>query len=221
MENLNIFVLVFVVSGGLLCVFAAQILWKQNLFKQLFVLVLCLICLGSGVLAILLGLGMLEYTVTPANQPLATLYMNRIAGNQFSVRVKDYKGDEYTQDIEGDYWQLDARLIRPSKSLPLEAGPLIRLEHLYVLNRLSHNTINIQRSVQTLHRADNKIDAWQWLKKIPWLNRLALFEISRTMKKPFENRAVYTISLNRMGLVADRIPLTENSTKNIQQTSHD
>lgn len=89
MENLNIFVLVFVVSGGVLCALAAQILWKQNLFKHKLVLILCLMFLGGGVLDILLDLDMLEYTAIRANKPLATLYLNQRAGNQFSVRIKD------------------------------------------------------------------------------------------------------------------------------------
>ena len=221
MENLNVFVLVFVVSGGVLCALAAQILWKKNLFKHMLVLILCLMLLGGGLLAILLGLDMLEYTAIPANKPLATLYLNRKTGNQFSVRIKDYKGDEYSQDLEGDYWQLDTRLIRLSKSLPLKAGPLIRLEHLYVLNRLSDNKVNVERSVETLHRAGNKIDAWQWLKKIPRLNRLASFEINRTMKKPLENRTVYIIRLSATGLIAEKIPLATNPTNNTKRIQLD
>ena len=214
MENLNIFVLVFVVSGGILCALAARILWKQNLIKQMLVLLPCLMFLGGGLLAILLGLGMLEYVVIPSKKPLATIYFNRKTGNQFNVRIKDYKGDEYSQDLEGDYWQLDARLIRLSKNLPLKAVPLIRLENFYVLKRLSDNTVDVQRSVETLHRAGNKINAWQWLKKVPRLNRLASFEINRTLKKPFENRTVYTISLSATGLVAKKIPLAAHSTNN-------
>ncbi len=214
MENLNIFVLVFVVSGGILCALAIQVLRKQNLFKHMLVLLPCLMILGGGFVAILLGLDMLEYTDVPSNKPLATIYFNRKTGDHFSVRVKDYKGDEYSQELEGDYWQLDARVIRLSKNLPLKAGPLIRLEHFCVLNRLPNNTVNVERSVGTLHRAANKIDAWQWLKKVPRLNRLVSFEISRTMKKPLENKAVYTISLSTRGLIAENIPLTANSTNN-------
>lgn len=210
MDNLNIFVLIFVVSGGVLCAWAAKILWKHNLFKHPLVLLLCLIFMGGGLLAILLGLGMIEYAAAPADKPLATLYFSRQTGKQFSVRIKDYKGDEYFQQLEGEYWQLDARLIRFGQSLPLKAGPLARLEHFYVLNRLSDNTVNIERSVATLHREGNKIDAWRWLKKIPKLNRLASFEMTRTMKKPLKHNTVYIVSLGARGLVAENVPLTTN-----------
>lgn len=217
MDNLNIFVLIFVVSGGILCALAAKILWQQNLFKHLLVLLLCLIFLGGGFLAILLGLGMLEYAAAPADKPLATLYFSRQTGNRFGVRIKDYKGGEYFQELEGEYWQLDARLIRFGQSLPLKAGPLVRLEHFYVLSRLSDNTVNVEQSVATPHREGNKIDAWRWLKKIPKLNRLASFEMSRTLKKPLKHNTVYTVSLGARGLVAENVPLLTNSTSNTKR----
>ena len=204
MENLNILTLVFIVSGGVLCVMAIRFLWKYEVFKYLPVLLLSLAFLTAGTVAIYSGLDLLEYNSIPVNKPVATVYFKRESGKRFRVHVKDYKGREYIRELEGNYWQLDSRVLSLDERLSFGLAPMFRLEYLYVLNRTSANAIRIERATEPLHPTGSKIDAGQWLKKTPWLNKLFSLHTTRTMKQPLDDLAVYTISLTKLGLVAEK-----------------
>ncbi len=205
MANLNIFVLVCMAIGAALCFLGLQILWKQRLFRHALTLLLCLSFLAAGGLTIVLGLGMLEYHTVSPNRSLATIHFKHRGGNRFSARIKDYQGGEYLQELEGDFWQLEARLIGPSKKLIPGAAPMLRFEGFYVVSRTASNTIKVERTVERLHRAGNNIDSWKWLKRLPKFDQLASLEVTRTMKKPLKDMAIYSISLARGGLVAEEI----------------
>jgi hypothetical protein len=208
MENLNILTLVFVVLGGIFCVIAVRILWKQKLFKYIPALLLSLTFLAVGTLAIWSGLDLLGYESIVVNKPVATVYFKRESGKRYRAHIKDYKGHEYIRELEGNYWQLDARILSLDSRLSFGMAPKFRLENFYVLNRTSNNTISVERTSQPLHPTESKIDAGQWLKKTLWLNKIFSLHTTRTMKQPLDDLAVYTISLTNLGLVAKKTSAT-------------
>ena len=211
MENLNTLTLIFIVSGGVLCVIALRLLWKHRVFKYLPVLLLSIVFLTGGTLAIYSGLDLLEYNSIPVDNPVATVYFKRESGKLFRVHVKDYKGREYIRELEGNYWQLDSRVLSLDERLSFGIAPMFRLEHLYVLNYTAANAIGVKRDTEPLHATGSKIDAGQWLKKTPWLNKVFSLHTTRTMKQPLDDLAVYTISLTKLGLVAEKASASTGS----------
>ncbi len=210
MENLNTLTLALVLSGGLLCFLALKLLWKRRIFNHLLILIVCLVLLCGGAFSILAGLNFLTYLPVPNNNPLAILYFKREYENRYNLRIKDYKGGDYAQTITGDYWQLEARVVSLDKRLPLNIEPVIRLEHLYVMERTSKNGTKFKSSSKALH-IGSTIDVGKLIERVPWLGRMISFRATRTLNTPLEDVTVYTITYTPLGLIAKRTSVSENS----------
>ena len=193
-----------------MCFVAVRMLWKYKVFNQLLVLLLCLVLLGGGGLAILSGLDMASYHYLPDGKPAAVVYFRREPDGKFSAHVKDHLGHEYIQKLTGDYWQLDARVLRLNKHMFSDIEPMIRLEYFYALNVTSGRGVSIERSAELLHTSSDLLDSWPFLKKIPWIDRFISLQITSTMKKPVVDKTVYVVNLTNLGLVAEKSRVADN-----------
>ena len=142
-----------------------------------------------------------SYAPLPEDKPLVTLSFQG-DGTRYRVNVLE-NGRERTVTLEGDLWQLDARVLQ-WKGL----AALIGLEPGYRLQRLSGRFLAIeqqalaQRPGVDLAKSLYGIDLWRWLR----LGQRDLFmfdpQAHRVTYLPMADDAVFSISMTPTGLLA-------------------
>lgn len=168
--------------------------WLRGTFGLAFVAL-------AGLIA-LLAYDVLSYRALPVDKPLATISFKADGG---AYRVNLLQGSEENSVLlEGDLWQLDARLLQ-WKGL----AQLIGLQPGYRLEKLSGRFLSIeqqnlaQRTRVDLAHSLYGVDLWRWLR----LNQRDLFifdpQAVRVTYLPIADNAVYTISLSPTGLLAE------------------
>lgn len=143
-----------------------------------------------------------SYNPQPDNKALATLSFKQ-DGDRYQVTITE-GGVERNVIVQGDLWQLDARLLR-WKGI----AELIGLEPGYRLETLSGRYLAIeqqsmaQHSQATLAKSLYGIDLWRWLRL--GKHDLLMFDPQalRVTYLPIANDAVYSISLTPTGLLAE------------------
>lgn len=142
-----------------------------------------------------------SYAPLPEDKPLVTLSFK---GDGSRYRVSVLEGNhERSVTLEGDLWQLDARLLR-WKGL----AALIGLDPGYRLEKLSGRFLSIeqqslaQHAAVTLAQSPYGVDLWRWLR----LGQHDLFmfdpQAQRVTYLPMADEAVFTISMTPTGLLA-------------------
>jgi hypothetical protein len=155
-------------------------------------------------LAALVGLvayDLYSYASLPEDKPLVTLSFQG-DGTRYRVNVLE-NGRERTVTLEGDLWQLDARVLH-WKGL----AALIGLEPGYRLQRLSGRFLAIEQQAQAqrvgvdLAKSPYGIDLWRWLR----LGQRDLFifdpQAHRVTYLPMADDAVFSVSMTPTGLLA-------------------
>jgi len=142
-----------------------------------------------------------SYTPLPQDKPLATLSF-QADGARYRVGILE-GGHERTVTLEGDLWQLDARVLQ-WKGL----AALIGLEPGYRLERLSGRFLAIEqqalapRAGVALAQSPSGVDLWRWLR----LGSHDLFmfdpQAFRVTYLPMADDAVFSVSLTPTGLLA-------------------
>ncbi|HWV08897.1 MULTISPECIES: hypothetical protein [unclassified Pseudomonas] len=142
-----------------------------------------------------------SYRTLPENKPLATLSF-KADGPYYRVSVLE-GSQERTVTLEGDLWQLDARLLQ-WKGL----AALIGLEPGYRLEKLSGRFLAIEQQSLAQHaqaelaESPYGVDLWRWLR----LGQHDLFmfdpQALRVTYLPIADDAVYSVSLTPTGLLA-------------------
>nr|WP_298140376.1 hypothetical protein [uncultured Pseudomonas sp.] len=143
-----------------------------------------------------------SYTPLPENRPLATLSFKG-NGTRYQVNVLE-GGHERTVTLEGDLWQLDARVLQ-WKGL----AALIGLEPGYRLERLSGRFLAIEEQALAQHtgvalaKSLYGIDLWRWLRL--GKHDLLMFDpqAQRVNYLPMADEAVFSVSLTPTGLLAE------------------
>lgn len=142
-----------------------------------------------------------SYTPLPAGKPLVTLSFEA-DGPRYRVNLLE-GGRERSVLLEGDLWQLDARLLQWQG-----LAALIGLQPGYRLEKLSGRFLAIEQQEQAqqaqveLARSPYGIDLWRWLR----LGQHDLFlfgaQARRVTYLPIADQAVYSVSLTPTGLLA-------------------
>jgi hypothetical protein len=168
--------------------------WLRGTFGLAFVAL-------AGLIA-LLAYDVLSYRALPMGKPLATISF-KAEGSAYRVSLLQ-GSEENSVLLEGDLWQLDARLLQ-WKGL----AHLIGLQSGYRLEKLSGRYLSIeQQNLAQLTRVELArslygVDLWRWLR----LNQRDLFifdpQAVRVTYLPIADNAVYTISLSSTGLLAE------------------
>ena len=143
-----------------------------------------------------------SYAPLPENRPLATLSFKG-SGTRYQVNVLE-GGRERTVTLEGDLWQLDARVLQ-WKGL----AALIGLEPGYRLERLSGRFLSIeeqamaQRTGVALAKSLYGVDLWRWLRL--GKHDLLMFDpqAQRVNYLPMADDAVFSVTLTPTGLLAE------------------
>jgi hypothetical protein len=149
-----------------------------------------------------LAYDLLSYKPIAEGKPLATLSF-KADGSLYRVNVLE-GGQERTLTMEGDLWQLDARLLQ-WKGL----AALIGLQPGYRLEKLSGRFLSIEAQSLAQHarvdlaRSPYGIDLWHWLRV--GQHDLFMFDPQalRVTYLPLADDAVFSISLTPAGLLAE------------------
>ncbi|MDX1369268.1 hypothetical protein [Pseudomonas sp.] len=161
---------------------------------------------GLAVLALAGFIGLVAYDLysyasLPEGKPLVTL---RFEADGPRYRVNLLEGDnERSVLLEGDLWQLDARLLQWQG-----LAALIGLQPGFRLEKLSGRFLAIEQQEQAqqaqveLARSPYGIDLWRWLRL--GQHDLFLFDAQarRVTYLPIADQAVYSVSLTPTGLLA-------------------
>lgn len=170
---------------------------------------------GTAVIALLVlavalvftGIDVLSYREVKGAVPVATISFRQTGPRQFDTVLARPDGSEQHFTLTGDQWQLDARLLRFSQSIP--AAPLIRLE------RLSGRYLSIEderdqpRSVYALSPGSRWVDIWQIARDYPYLFGFLKAQYGSATFMPMVDGALYSISLGQSGLIGQ--PLNERA----------
>jgi hypothetical protein len=170
-------------------------------------------------LCVLLGLAawdLFSYENLKKEEAIATLSFSKLGAQKFKVMIVDRDGEEQAYALNGDLWQLDARLITWT-------GPIQQLGVMpaYKLDRISGRYLSLEqermaeRSVFGLSD-DSVLDVWHWLHEYPGLPLLNAAYGSATYM-PMADGAIYQVRLDSRGVSAK--PMNEvamSSVKNWQ-----
>lgn len=142
-----------------------------------------------------------SYAPLPQDKPLVTLSF-QADGPRYRVSLLE-GGRERSVTLEGDLWQLDARLLQ-WKGL----AALIGLQPGYRLEKLSGRFLAIEQQSLAQHaqvelaQSPYGVDLWRWLR----LGQHDLFlfdpQARRVTYLPIADEAVYAVSLTPTGLLA-------------------
>lgn len=191
---------------GLLAVLAlfiaARILLTRSWFLGWLRGTLGLAFLGLAALVGVVAYDLLSYGALPEGKPLLTLSFAADGPQRYRVSLLE-GGEERAVTLEGDLWQLDARLLR-WKGL----AALIGLQPGYRLEKLSGRFLAIEQQESaryaqvSLAQSPYGIDLWRWLR----LGQHDLFlfdpQAARVTYLPIADGAMFSVSLSPTGLLA-------------------
>ena len=181
---------------------AARILWRSDWLLGWLRGSAGLLLLALAGLIALVANDVRSYQPLPEGKPLVTLSFQALGPQRYQVSLLQ-GAEERLITLEGDLWQLDARLLQ-WKGL----AALIGLEPGYRLEKLSGRFLSIEQQSLAQHarvalaHSPYGIDLWRWLR----LGQRDLFVFDpqglRVTYLPIADDAVYSISLTPAGLLA-------------------
>ncbi len=189
------------IIAGLCGLVALRILWGQGIGRVI-IMLCCLGLLSVAAGGIVGGLDLLTYHKSDVGQDIATVKIEKIGARQFRVTVVDGAGDSYLRQIDGEQWQLAARVITPGELIPdqLSPGPVYRLDKLSGL-ATGIGGDDLTDEDYPLSTDKGVVDLWLWLTGTPQ-QRLLSASYASTGYVPMLNGQVYAVRLDTNGLVA-------------------
>lgn len=186
---------------------AARVLWRSDWLLGWLRGTAGLLLLALAGLIGLVANDVRSYQPLPADKPLATLSFQALGPQRYQVSLLQ-GAEERLITLEGDLWQLDARLLQ-WKGL---AG-LIGLQPGYRLEQLSGRFLAIEQQDAAqftrvaLSESLYGIDLWRWLRAGQHDLFLLDAQARRVNYLPMADGAVYSVSLTPAGLLAQ--PMTQ------------
>ena len=163
------------------------------------------VILGAAAVAGLGGLNLYTYHRFTEESPVATLVFESLGELSYRVKISPVGQPELTLQLDGDEWQLDARMIKWTDWLTfLGESPLYRLD------RLSGRYISIEdaRSKgQTMHALSKTpgIDVWAFARRAgDWLPGVDA-AYGSSVYLPMADGLSYEVSISRTGLLARKL----------------
>ena len=155
-------------------------------------LLLALLAGGSGI-------ALRGYRLLTGEIRVATISARQIARQQFAVRTDFPDGTHAGGALQGDDWQLDARVIKwKPRAVALGAEPLYRVERLSGRYRDGAQAQTTMPSVIALG-GDSVIDLWQLKQRFPhWLPWIDA-DYGSAAYLPLVDGARYSVSLSPLG----------------------
>lgn len=162
---------------------------------------------GAGLLAlaavaVALFAGLYTYQRLTYEQTVAELRFKRIADGHYQVRITEPNRAAQTFQLQGDEWQLDARIVKwHGAANLLGLDPFYRLERLSGRYRDARQEQNRPRRVHALAK-DAGLDLWDMTQRygrwLPWLD----VSYGSATYMPMAEDARYQVKLTTTGLLA-------------------
>jgi hypothetical protein len=190
---------------------AARILFNANWFVGFLRGCCGLAFVALAGFILLLANDLRSYQPLAVDKPLVTVSFQAQGAQSYRVSLQE-GANERLVTLDGDLWQLDARLLQ-WKGL---AG-LIGLQTGYRLEKLSGRFLAIeqqdlaQHTEVSLAQSFYGLDLWRWLRTGPHDLFLLDAQARRVTYLPMADQAVYSVSLTPTGLLAQ--PLNQVATQ--------
>jgi hypothetical protein len=190
---------------------AARILFNHNWFMGFLRGCCGLLFVAVAGFILLLANDLRSYQPLALENPLVTVSFQAQGPQTYQVSLQE-GGTERLVSLEGDLWQLDARLLQ-WRGL---AG-LIGLQTGYRLEKLSGRFLAVEQQDRAQHAEVNLapngygIDFWHWLRSGPHDLYLLDAMARRVTYLPMADQAVYSVTLTPTGLLAQ--PLNQVATQ--------
>ena len=150
----------------------------------------------------LLLLSYLSYHRLTAEQSVARIAFSRVAPTEFSARLMIPGEQDRVLLLNGDEWQLDARLLTWTPP-----ATILGLDPLYRLERLSGRYANIveeREQPRTVHSlmTESPIDLWSAARQFPKLTPGIDAYYGSATYLPMADGAAFDVSISRDALIA-------------------
>jgi hypothetical protein len=158
--------------------------------------------LVAGVLG-LTGVGLFGYARLLQEAEVATLEVQQLEAQRYAVELTRADGQRQRFELQGDQWQLDARVLRWKLPALLAGAP-----SLYRLERLSSRYVDIaqeREAPRSVHALDAQAfpDLWTLRRQFPQYLDFVDADFGSVTYLPLLGGARYSVSLGpRGGLVA-------------------
>lgn len=210
----DIIALTVAVLGGLLLFMAARALLGSNWFLAWLRGTLGLLLLLAAAFSAMAAWDLLGYEQILEDKPVAVIRLTHNGEKRYTALVTwpDTQDAAKEYVLQGDQWQLDARLLKWSDALSrLGLKPGYRLGRLAGRYYSLEDERNLPRTLYDLGQSGAWLDLWSLYDRIdsevPWLDAL----YGNAVFAPMEDGAVYEISLSASGLVSR--PMNEAARK--------
>ena len=163
-----------------------------------------LLLVAFAVALVLVSLDIQSYKQLTKDKPILTLSFERVADQQFNVKVsyvEDREDEEY--ELRGDQWQVDARILQLRGVFEtFGAKPGFRLDRLSGRYYSLEDEHRKKRTVYELRPSKYGFDFWAWLRDYGAIVPIVQAEYGSATYLPMEHGAIYQVSLSARGLVA-------------------
>ena len=162
-----------------------------------------LVLLGCAGLVALVGTALLGWHRLAAEALVATIDTRALGAQRYAVGVELPDGTRREVEIDGDDWQLDARVIKwKTTAVVLGAPPLYRLER---IGGRWHSIEQARSGPYTIHALSEPataIDPWLLLRQLPervdWIDA----DYGSAAWLPMVDRGRYTVLVDEDGTVS-------------------
>jgi hypothetical protein len=190
-------VFILVVVGLATVLGAGYLLFRRGWFWIWLKASLAMGLVACTIVALFSLLDVLSYKQLLSEVPIATISMYELEPQNFDVTLNSTTGEEWRYEIQGDQWQLDARLLT-------WVGPIAAMgkKPLYRLDRISGRYLSLEQAraaTQSIYGIEQSsvIDVWSVLQSIPsWIDT----NYGSAVFMPMENGAVYSVHLTAKGM---------------------
>jgi hypothetical protein len=195
-------IVVFALAGLLLLFAAVRRVRRRRIFGGMLTGVSGLVLLLLSACAALIAANLVTYQRLSFEQPAGELQLSRTGPREYSAVLTYPAGERATFALQGDEWQVDARVLKWHAF-----ANLVGFDTAYRLERISGRYAHIEeersqaRTVYALN-APQRIDPWDLIHRYhSWLPWLDAFYGSATFL-PMADGALYEIKVSQSGLVA-------------------
>ncbi len=190
-------------AGLVFCVTGVRRLVKRKLIKGMFLELSGLTLLAVAGLLFLVASNLYTYQRLVYESPVAEISFEQISPSKFNVELRlPETGKVSRYELLGDEWQLDAQILSWRGY-----ASLLGLDPYYRLHRLSGRYTSIEQERRREHSVyalavEKNFDFWQLVHEYHEWFRLVDAMYGSAVFLPMVDRAKYSISISRNGLVA-------------------
>lgn len=162
-----------------------------------------LLLLAAALMIVLVAADVYSYRNLADEHSVGTVAFRKLGDQHFEARFSDEDGLAQRFELQGDQWQLDARLLKWK-------GPLARwgIQPAYRLDRLSGRYLTLQderskqRTAHQLTGSNYGIDVWKALRGVDKQLSFVDAVYGSATFLPMEDGAVYEVRITHSGLMA-------------------